>query len=299
MDASASRIGSVAARRLRRCEARWVEPPPGPSRELWPTSGVLRRSRWQCCRARRVSPQPLPVASVSQELDGRRGVSRVVALTCHLSRTPQICGAALHDPTGPRLRTSRQTRARHPQSGDGRPVLARDDLAQLDRHPGTSATRVPAEPEQPGRSAPLHARHRRRGDLGDARPAVDVDDPVRPQEPAGVLLPRGEAPDVRQEGDQGGRAHRPPRAVARPAGRQEGRRRRLHHRLRRGPRQDPGDRDRRDGDQGQAPHLDPGRRSVRRGEGTGRRARLLLHPPAQLQRRQGGQHQPRPVDRQG
>ena len=43
--------------------------------------------------------------------------------------------------------------------------------------------------------------------------------------------------------------------------------------------------------------LDDGR--VRRGQGAGRRARLLLRPPAQLQRRQGGQHQPRAVDRQG
>ena len=44
-----------------------------------------------------------------------------------------------------------------------------------------------------------------------------------------------------------------------------------------------------------APHLDPRRRPVRRGQGARRRAGLPLHPPAVQQRRQGRQHQPRPV----
>ena len=63
--------------------------------------------------------------------------------------------------------------------------------------------------------------------------------------------------------------------------------------------QDRGDRQSGHGDQGQAPHLDPRRRPLRRRQGPGRRARLPLRTTAVQQRRQGRQHQPRAVHRQG
>ena len=133
-------------------------------------------------------------------------------------------------------------------------AIARDaGVDRHRRHPGLRS--FPAQPGEPRRLAAVFVGHHGRVDPDLPGAAVDVDDPVRVERPAGVQRAPG-------PGDPGPRSIRrqgwpgePAREVAPAPGRPPCDGRCVRHDLRRGHRRDPNDRDRGARDARRAPHL--------------------------------------------